>query len=255
MEVFLLLSFLLNFILSSLQSTTEWNGRLLYDYISPSLKNGSANIDYCIIDPDSILSETAKTKILDKMKKFYQSKNIINYLIIFNNYKSSYYSYDILKDEVNAFSSYMANRFSEYKIKDTLISAFAISERKSRISTGDNIRKLMNDGAVLTILNNRKTELRNKNYDKAMEDQIDDIFKYYGNPLVWYILLGIGCASILALLIVLCRKCCDPSSSGSSGGYDSYSSGGYDSGGCDYGGCDYGGGGGDCGGGGASSDW
>ena len=62
MEVFLLLSFLLNFILSSLQSTTEWNGRLLYDYILPSIKNGSANIDYCIIDPDSILSETAKTK-------------------------------------------------------------------------------------------------------------------------------------------------------------------------------------------------
>ena len=244
MEVFLLLSFLLNFILSSLQSTTEWNGRLLYDYISPSIKNGSANIDYCIIDPDSILSETAKTKILDKMKKFYQSKNIINYLIIFN-YKCDYDLETVVKD----FSSYMVYRFSEYKKDDTLISAFAISARKSRISTGKNVKRCMSDGTVKTILNNRKTELRNSNYDKAMEDQIDDIFKYYGYPLVWYILLGIGCASILALIIVLCRKYCDPSASGSSsGGYDSYSYGGYDSGGCDYGG------GGDCGGG-ASSGW
>ena len=209
MKVFLYYSLMLNFIISKLLSTIEWDEDSLYNYTSTKIRNRDEELYYIIIDPDEILNKSAKKKILEKMQNLYTKESVLNYIIIFNKMNKTIHSLDKI---VYFFNLKMENGFPNYKRDNVLISAFAIDARLSRITTGENVRNFISDNAASKILNNRKTELRNKNYDKAMEDQIDDIFKYYGHNssriIGWIftvLFLGLMCG-FFVFGCILCRS-------------------------------------------------
>ena len=244
MKVYLLISLLFNFILSKFQSTIAWGGASLSNYTATKIKNIEENLNYIIIDPDEILDISKKNITLEKMKNFYLDKKVINYIVIFyemDNTESN------LENIINNFSSKMKNLFTDYKENYILISAFAINARKSRMKTGENVKEHISDSTALEILNNRQTEMRNQNYDKAMEDLIDDIIKKYdsrsGSTILAFIIFIIF-FGVCYVFNMICKRYCG----GCNGGDDDS---GYSS---DWGG-DSGGGGDGGGGGGASSDW
>ena len=259
MKILLLFSFLYISIFSKLQSTTTWDAYTLYDYTNARIKNGTENVKYMIIDPDEILNTTSKSAILSKMNSFYIDKSVINYIIIF--YKMSN-TITNLESLVNTFSSKMNMGVAGYSIDNSLISAFAIEDRLSTIKTGETVKKSLSDSTVKTILNNRKTELQSGNYDKAMEDLINDIINNYGKSdsgsddsggsKVWWTVIKVIAVILLVLLFIFCKCVCgiDLSVCFGSGHHHG---GGHHGGG---GGGHHGGGGGyHGGGGGASSSW
>ena len=180
MKIVIFFSLLLSSFLSKSIRTTEWSADLLYEFASKKIKNGEEKLQFMIIDPDKILSEKAKVKILEKMKNFYFNHTVINYLIIFNAMSEEEVDLETL---VSHFSSKMNRGFDDYNVNNVLISAFAIDIRKSRLTTGKVVRNRLSDSKALKILLKRRTQLRLQNYDKAMEDLIDDINRYYGKSI------------------------------------------------------------------------
>lgn len=256
MKILLLFSFLYISIFSKLQSTTTWDAYTLYDYIDARIKNGTENVKYIIIDPDEILNTTVKSEILIKMNSFYLSKSVINYIIIFYKMSNTITS---LENLVNTFSSKMNMGVAGYSIDNSLISAFAIEDRLSTIKTGETVRKSLSDSTAKTILNNRNTELQNGNYDKAMEDLIDDIINNYGksdsgsddsgDSKIWWTILKVAGVILLVIILIFCKCVCGIDLGGHNhrfGGHHGPGRGGH------FGG---GGGGHHGGGGGASSSW
>ena len=192
MKVFLIFSLLLNFITPKLYSTIEWDADSLFNYTSTKIKNKEENLNYIIIDPDEILSENAKNITLTKMENFYHNKTVLNYIIIFYSMNKTITD---LKTLVNIFSLKMQNEFKDYSNYRSIISAFAIDDEKSEIIVGQGSDFYLPATYRSEILNNTKIKIDLKNYDKAMEDLIDDIIKYYG--------LGVKEISGWVLMIIL----------------------------------------------------
>ena len=168
---------------------------------------------------------------------------------------------------VDNFATKMNKGVSGFSTINSLISAFSIEDRQSKMSTGSNVRKYLSDSTAQTILNNRQTQMRNGNYDKAMEDLIDDIIQNYGkggnsdtktddgdnNTL--YVFIALGVIIVLVIIVLACKRYCgiDLCQGSGSGSYSSYSDSHHH---IHIGGGHHGGDGGHHGGGGgASSTW
>ena len=210
MKIFLFLSLLLNFIKSKLYSSIEWDLDSLFNYTVTKIYNGEEQLQYFIIDPDEILNISTKNKILDKMETFYYNttnKTIFTYIIIFNTMNKTISNFKTL---IEQFSSKMNYEFPYYKNDSIIISAFAIEDDKFIMVRGSNIKSLISDSTAADILFDRRPDLRNKNYDKAMEDLIDVIIKYYTDPneneettSIWTIVIFIVLGVVVAVVSVV----------------------------------------------------
>lgn len=221
MKIFLFLSFLLNFIISKLYSSIEWDLDSLFNYTATKIYSGEEQLQYFIIDPDEILNISAKNIILDKMETFYYdttNKTVFIYLIIFNTMNKTLSNFKTL---IEQFSSKMNYEFPYYKDDSVIISAFAIEDDESIIIRGSNIKSMISDSTAADILFDRRTDLRNKNYDKAMEDLIDVIIKYYTNYQenegisTWILVLIIVLSLVITIVCIVgsiicgCGKFCE----------------------------------------------
>ena len=144
------------------------------------------------------------------METFYYNttnKTIFTYIIIFNTMNKTISNFKTL---IEQFSSKMNYEFPYYKNDSIIISAFAIEDDKFIMVRGSNIKSFISDSTAADILFDRRTDLRNKNYDKAMEDLIDVIIKYYTDPheneettSIWTIVIFIVLGVVVAVVSVV----------------------------------------------------
>ena len=183
----LIFLFLLQNLLFTIKASTVWTPESLYEYAQSNILNSyykqyNFNINYMLIDPENYLSKVSISKIFNKMKNIYKDYKINTYIILINTLDFDR-KYGDINDEVKKFTSYfnylMHKGNSMYNDSMALTTVFFIKERKMRMRTGKELRKIISDENALEILNNRKKDLRKENYFKVVDKLLDDIISYY----------------------------------------------------------------------------
>ena len=212
MIIFLFFSLLLNSIFSKIQLSTEWTANLLFDYTNKTINDSEAKLEYIILDPDGVLNESAKNIIYDKMENFYinkTNKTVINFIVLFKTMNETESDLETL---IDSFSSKMDNFYTNYIENKTLLWVFSINSKKSQIKMGSTLTSFLSNFNVLKILENIQTEINNQNYDKAIEDLIDNINNYYGigisTFLFWSIFISMmACPFCIIICVTISVKC------------------------------------------------
>ena len=110
-----------------------------------------------LIDPENYLSKVSISKIFNKMKNIYKDYKINTYIILINTLDFDR-KYGDINDEVKKFTSYfnylLHKGNSMYNDSMALTTVFFIKERKMRMRTGKELRKIISDENALEILNN-----------------------------------------------------------------------------------------------------
>ena len=228
------IAIILSFFFSIIQtSTVVWTPEDLSDYVKSNypLINPN-NTPYIFIDPNEYTTETEKTKLLSQMEYLYTMNNTPVTFIVIENMTTAEQ-----RDFINRFNaSYYTIDTSNY-----VTVFFAMGQRKSRVATGKNSRKVYSDSWCTSMLSELSSNLKNKDYYSAYSSALDYLIhqeKIGGNNsnlpfiVIFYTVFGILC------FLIICMACSKFKGRGSSrgGSYDNYSSGGGDFGGGDFGG-------------------
>ena len=165
----------------------SWTPSLLFEYtkknvLSSNNPNNIYNLDYMIIDPENYLSNADFSSINDKLNKLNEELNISAYIILISHLETNPNN-DIIKSEVKAFLFYfnylIKKDYPSYEEDKSIIAAFFIKDGKMRIRVGSIHKTILDDKAALEILNRRNNELLKKDYNKVVNDILDDIYITY----------------------------------------------------------------------------
>ena len=229
-KIVIILSFLYSYIQTS---TVAWTPEDLSDYVKSNypLINPN-NTPYIFIDPNEYTTETEKTELLSQMEYLYTKNNTPITFIVIENMTTIEQ-----RDFINRFNE------SYYKIDTSnyVTVFFAMGQRKSRVATGKNSRKVYSDSWCTSMLSELSSNLKNKEYFSAYSSALNYLIhpnNIGGTGGINYIglIIFFGIFGIFGVLMII--SCIKGKGRGSSrgGSYDNYSSGGGDFGGGDFGG-------------------
>lgn len=192
--VFLMILFLSQFIVifSSSEDPVikgqEWTPESLYQYVSNTFLNPNnprlpKNIEHMIVDPENYLQYGDLRVANQYMDLLYENYNVSTHVFFISQMKSKFK----LDEEIAEFVSKLSyNLYKDYVIYDekmTLTAVFFIKDRKMRIRTSKNLREILTDYDCLNILNRRKNDLRDNNFQEVANGLIKDIFNTYKRKL------------------------------------------------------------------------
>ena len=119
-------------------------------------------------DPDSYISMEAKNKLVEFNEKHKATDHTQLGIVVVNNLEA--YSIEDISKKIA--TSWKIGYENSNRGALLLIS---INDQKFRIETSNELRKIITDNEALEILNNTKSEMKNHNYDAAIEKIINGI--------------------------------------------------------------------------------
>ena len=122
--------------------------------------------NHIINDPYSYLKY--KDELIRELKELNDKTDIKTRVYLINKLPHTYDIEKFLND-----LSYHSLKGDKNKEINSIFVLFSIEDRKMRIRTGEKARKFISDSTGLSILESLKTNLKNKEYDEAIEELID----------------------------------------------------------------------------------
>ena len=161
-----------------------WTPESLYNYVSKShLNRGNpnfhSNIKHMIIDPEQYLDTENLNEAYQYMQYLYEEYIISSHIFFISHIDNKYKMKEEISDFVSKLSYLLYRNYDEYDEKRTLTVLFAIKDRRMRIRTTKKLRKILSDNECLDILNSRKNDLINENYQQVVNGLMRDIFITY----------------------------------------------------------------------------
>ena len=192
--VFLLMLFLSQFIFifSSSEDPViggqKWTPESLYQYVSNTFLNPNnprlpKNIEHMIVDPDNYLQYADLRDADQYMNLLYGEYNISTHIFFISEMKSKFKLDEEIAEFVSKLSYNLYKNYVIYDEKMTLTAVFFIKDRKMRIRTCKNLREILTDYDCLNILNRRKSDLRENNFQEVANGLIKDIYYTYKRKL------------------------------------------------------------------------
>ena len=188
--VYLLIFFLSQFI--SVFSSSEdpvvigqkWTPESLYQHVSNTFLNQNnprlpKNIEHMIVDPENYLQYADLKDANQYMNLLYENYNISTHVFFISEMKSKFKLDEEIAEFVSKLSYNIYKNYVIYDEKMTLTAVFFIKDRKMRIRTSKNLREVLTDYDCLNILNRRKNDLRNNNFQEVANGLIKDIYNTY----------------------------------------------------------------------------
>ena len=161
-----------------------WNPVSLYDYVSKTYLNPSnpslySNIQHMIVDPERYLQYADLREARQFMHLLYENYNISSHVFFISHMESKYKLDEEIASFVSQLSYLLYKNYEIYDEKMTLTAVFFIKDRKMRIRTSKDLRQILTDYDCLNILNRRKNDLINYNYQQVVNGLMRDIFDFY----------------------------------------------------------------------------
>ena len=192
--VFLLMLFLSQFIFifSSSEDPViggqKWTPESLYQYVSNTFLNPNnpslpKNIEHMIVDPENYLQYADLRDADQYMNLLYGEYNISTHIFFISEMKSKFKLDEEIAEFVSKLSYNLYKNYVIYDEKMTLTAVFFIKDRKMRIRTSKNLREILTDYDCLNILNRRKSDLRENNFQEVANGLIKDIYYTYKRKL------------------------------------------------------------------------
>ena len=160
----------------------SWTEDDLYQSLRNTLLNRNnpdyfKNIKYFIYDPEFYLAHADLRKAYDTMYTLYDKYHISTHVFFISHMKKN----DDIANFVNKLSYIMYKDNEMYNEKKTITTVFFIKDRKMRIRTTSELRKIISDNDALEILNNQKKALRGNNFQEVANGLMKDILITYEN--------------------------------------------------------------------------
>ena len=192
-----------------------WNPESLYDYVSRTYLNPSnprlySNIQHMVVDPERYLQYADLREANQYMQFLYEKYNISSHVFFISHMENKYKGDEEIASFVSKLSYLLYRNYEIYDEKMTLTAVFFIKDRKMRIRTSKELREILTDYDCLNILNRRKNDLINNNYQQVVNGLMRDIFYSYeynlknrnsgGNNIILYTVMFIVVIMILYVL-------------------------------------------------------
>ena len=189
-----LIYFILNFFLihsssvDPVNNPKSWTPETLYSrlketYLHPNNPNYKRNLQYMLFDPEFYLQEGNLQDAYNAMYTLYEKFNVSTHVFFISYMDEKYKTNEAFAAFVDRLSYLIYNNNDNYNENVTLTAVFFIKDRKMRIRTTKNMRKILTDDDCLNILNRRKKDLKNSNFEEVANGLLMDIFKTYSKNL------------------------------------------------------------------------
>ena len=153
--------------------------RLKETYLHPNNPDYKRNLQYMIFDPEYYLQESNLQEAYNAMYTLYERFNVSTHIFFISFMDEKYKTNEAFAAFVDRLSYLIYNNNDNYNENLTLTAVFFIKDRKMRIRTTKNLRKIITDEDALNILNRRKKDLKNSNFEEVVNGLTMDIFKTY----------------------------------------------------------------------------
>lgn len=166
----------------------KWTPDSLYKHVSNTHLNPNnprlpKNIEHMIVDPENYLQYADLRDAYEYMDLLYKNYNISTHIFFISEMQSKFKLDEEIAEFVSKLSYYLYKNYVIYDEKMTLTAVFFIKDRKMRIRTSKNLREILTDYDCLNILNRRKNDLRNNNFQEVANGLIKDIYNSYKRKL------------------------------------------------------------------------
>ena len=195
-----------------------WTPESLYNHVSntflhPKNPRLHQNIRHMIVDPEEYLKYADLKEAKQYMEYLYQQYKISSHIFFISHMKSKFKLDEEIAEFVSKLSYSIYKNYEEYDEKMTLTAVFFIKDRKMRIKTSSALRENLTDYDCLNILNRRKNDLRNNNYQEVVNGLMKDILDTYkynienqslglgANDIIIYTILIIIVISVLFFIL------------------------------------------------------
>ena len=196
----------------------EWTPESLYKYVSNTFLNPNnpglqQNMKHMIVDPENYLQYADLRDAYKYMDYLYDNFNISSHIFFISNMKSKFKLDEEIAEFVSKLSYYLYKTYDEYDEKMTLTTVFFIKDRKMRTRTSKNLREILSDYDCLNILNRRKNDLKNNNFQEVANGLVKDIYNTYkkrinsheseseDNAIIFYTIIFIVVIAIVIIVL------------------------------------------------------
>ena len=187
---FILFNFMIQFSLINSSSIDpvnnpkSWTPDTLYNrlketYLHPNNPQYKQNLQYMLFDPEFYLQGGDLQEAYNAMYTLYEKYNVSTHVFFISYMDEKYKTDEAFAAFADRLSYLIYNNHDNYNENLTLTAVFFIKDRKMRIRTTRNLRKIITDDDALNILNRRKKDLRNSNFEEVANGLMMDIFKTY----------------------------------------------------------------------------
>ena len=161
-----------------------WTPQSLYDYVNKTylnLKNPRwyHNINHMIVDPENYLQFGELEEAYQYMKLLYEKYNISSHVFFISSMKKKFKTDEEIASFVSKLAYLLYKNYEIYDEYNTLTAVFFIKDRKMRIRTSKSLRENWTDYDCLNILNRRKNDLINNNFQQVVNGLIKDIYNTF----------------------------------------------------------------------------
>ena len=162
----------------------SWTPEALYNrlketYLHPNNPNYKRNLNYMIFDPEFYLQSSNLQDANNAMYTLYEKYKVSTHIFFISYMYEKYKTDEAYAAFVDRLSYLIYNNNDDYNENNTLTAVFFIKDRKMRMRTTRNLRKTLTDDDCLNILNRRKKDLKNSNFEEVANGLLMDIFKTY----------------------------------------------------------------------------
>ncbi len=183
---------------------SSWETDSLYDYVRDNFLNNTnntnnnnflgsfQNLKHMIIDPENYLNNyTNLTEAFDNLIYLSDKYNIFGYIFIISHIKlRKNKTVDDLQDETDRFTTkfcYLIKRENGFfEDNMTITTIFFIKDNQIQIKPGRALRETISDEDISKIINNRRKNLINQEYNKVINDLTNDIINTYETNFKYY---------------------------------------------------------------------
>ena len=189
-----------------------WTVQSLYKHLNETYlhrnnPNYEKNLKYMIFDPENYLQYGEMQEAYDAMYNLSENYNVSSHVFFIShlqdNNKQSDTVYASFVDEL----SYLIYKDHE-KSNDNLVltAVFFIKDRKMRIRTSKELRKIITDDIALNILNRRIKDLRQYNFQEVANGLMRDVYKEYTRDrsnLFTYLIILFFIITVLIIVLLI----------------------------------------------------
>ena len=153
--------------------------RLKETYLHPNNPNYKRNLQYMLFDPEYYLQDGNLQEAYNAMYTLYERYNVSTHVFFISYMDEKYKTNEAFAAFADRLSYLIYNNNDDYNENMSLTAIFFIKDRKMRIRTTKNLRRIITDDDALNILNRRKKDLKNSNFEEVANGLLMDIFKTY----------------------------------------------------------------------------
>lgn len=162
----------------------SWTPDTLYKklketYLHQNNPNYNTNLKYMLFDPEYYLQEANLQDAYNAMYTLYEKYNVSTHVFFISSMDEKYKTDEAYAAFADRLSYLIYNNNDKYNDNATLTAIFFIKDRKMRIRTTKALRQIITDDDALNILNKRKKDLKNSNFEEVANGLMMDIFKTY----------------------------------------------------------------------------